>query len=57
MKKWMALIIVSTVLLSGCSPEVGSKKWCEAMQKKPKGDWTVNDTKDFARYCLLKGND
>ncbi|MDB4173171.1 DUF3012 domain-containing protein, partial [bacterium] len=23
-----------------CSPEVGSKEWCEGLKKKDKGDWT-----------------
>jgi hypothetical protein len=40
--------------LAACAPEVGSKAWCEAMQAKPKGDWTANETADYARHCLFK---
>ncbi len=49
------LISVAVVLLlSACSPEVGSKAWCEAMQAKPKGDWSANEAADYARHCLFK---
>ena len=41
-------------LLTACKPEIGSKAWCENMQAKPKGDWTVNEATDYARHCLLK---
>lgn len=54
MKKLLALVIVSSLFLVGCAPEVGSKKWCEAMEKKPKGDWTANEAADFAKHCLFK---
>jgi len=37
-----------------CSPEVGSKDWCESLKKKDKGDWTATEVKDFAKHCLLK---
>ena len=36
-----------------CSPEVGSKEWCQAMKDKPKGDWTLNEASDFAKHCVL----
>lgn len=38
---------------SACSPEVGSEKWCENMKEKPKGDWTAEQAKDFAKHCIL----
>lgn len=47
-----ALVLVS--FLSACSPEVGTKAWCDSMGDKPKGDWTANDASDFAKYCVLK---
>jgi len=40
-------------LLAGCSPEVGSKRWCEQMEKKPKGDWTANEAADYAKHCVF----
>ncbi len=43
--------------LFGCTPEVGSKAWCEHMEEKPKGDWTANEAADYARHCLLRGDE
>jgi len=40
-------------VLAACSPEVGSKEWCEDMKNKPKGDWTANQAADFAKHCIL----
>ncbi|UTW45111.1 DUF3012 domain-containing protein [bacterium SCSIO 12696] len=59
MKKLSLIAIFSTTLLflSGCSPEVGSKAWCEAMKEKPKGDWTANEATDFAKHCIFRGDD
>ena len=42
------------VLLSGCSPEVGSEQWCSDMKEKSMADWTANETTDFAKHCVLK---
>lgn len=45
---------ISTIaILSACSPEVGSKEWCEDMKEKPKGDWSANEATDFAKHCVL----
>ena len=38
----------------GCSPEVGSDKWCEDMKEKPKGDWTASEAADYAKHCIIK---
>jgi len=40
-------------LIAACSPEVGSKEWCDAIKNKPKGDWTANEATDFAKHCIL----
>jgi hypothetical protein len=44
-------------LLSACSPEIGSKAWCEAMDKKDKGDWTANEAGDYAKHCVFRSDD
>jgi len=41
------------VVITGCSPEVGTERWCGKMDKKPKGEWTLEETRDYARYCVL----
>lgn len=57
MKKVIYPVLLSTlVLLSGCSPKVGSKAWCEAMDKKPKGDWTANEAGDYAKNCVFRSD-
>ena len=41
------------IVAVACSPEVGSKEWCEDMKQKPKGDWSANEAADFAKHCVL----
>jgi hypothetical protein len=41
------------LFLAACSPEVGSKEWCDDMKQKPKGEWTANQAADFAKHCIL----
>ena len=52
MKKIISAFIVS-ILLSGCSPTVGSEEWCADMKEKPKGDWTATEAKDFSKHCIF----
>lgn len=55
MRRAMYLTILAAFALvaSGCSPEVGSKKWCAQMKEKPKGEWTVNEAKQYAKHCIF----
>ncbi len=48
-----AVAMLFSVGLTACSPEVGSKEWCEEMKKKDKGDWSGNEAADFAKSCVL----
>lgn len=47
-------ILFVTVVISACSPKVGSDEWCAAMKEKPKGDWTANELSDFTKHCIFK---
>ena len=47
-------IFLNTLLLGACTPEMGSKKWCEQIEDKPHGDWTVNEAKAFAKHCVFE---
>jgi len=47
-------LALATALLTACSPEPGSEKWCEKIGDKPKGDWTANEATEYAKSCLLK---
>lgn len=50
---YLTLIAASAVFLGGCTPEVGSTQWCEALQEKPKGEWSMNEVRDFATNCIF----
>jgi hypothetical protein len=40
--------------LTACAPEVGSEKWCKSIEKKPQGDITMDEAKNYATNCLFK---
>jgi len=51
-------IITCTALLvvlsfSACSPEPGTKAWCDKIKEKPRGEWTANDASTFAKHCMM----
>lgn len=50
----LALTALLALSLGGCAPEVGSDKWCANMKEKPKGDWSLNETTDYAKHCIIK---
>jgi len=54
--KRITLLIVAAAFVgmaSACSPEVGSKEWCEELKAKPKGDWSANEAMDFTKHCIF----
>lgn len=53
MKKLFLAIVVS-IVISGCSPEVGSDEWCAKMREKPAGEWTQSETAEYAKNCIIK---
>ncbi len=54
-KRWAAILGAVAMLIGvGCAPEVGSEAWCTKMKEKPKGDWSTNETSDYAKSCLFK---
>ena len=48
-----SLIVLYTLALSACSPEIGSENWCSNMKEKAKGEWTTNEATDFAKHCIF----
>ncbi len=48
------LLIPMVLAVSACAPEVGSKAWCQQMKETPKGDWSTNDAKAYAKHCLFE---
>jgi hypothetical protein len=47
------LIVLPLAALTACAPEIGSERWCKAMDEKPKGDWTANEALAYAEHCLI----
>ena len=45
------------IFLAGCAPEVGSQAWCEAMDEKDKGDWSVNEATEYAKSCVFRSSE
>lgn len=54
MLKRIVMMTAVAFLAAACEPEVGSKEWCEKMEKKEKGEWTLDETSDFAKHCMFK---
>lgn len=50
----IAAVAAALWALGGCSPEVGSEAWCDAMEEKPKGDWSANEAADYAQHCVFR---
>jgi hypothetical protein len=52
MKTEIAGAIALALLLAACD-RVGSEAWCEKLSEKPKGEWTLDETTDYTKYCVL----
>jgi len=53
MKKLLFLIL-AVVMLSACTDEVGSVKWCSQLKEKPKSEWTTDNAVNFTKYCVFQ---
>ena len=51
--KFIPVLLASLLLVSACSPEVGSEAWCADLKEKPKGDWTATEAKDYTKHCIF----
>lgn len=49
----VALVFSAPLVLSACSPKVGSDQWCADTKAKPSGDLTANEIKNYAKHCLI----
>jgi len=52
--KGILFALAVAIISSSCAPKVGSPEWCERMEAKDKGDWTINEAKDYAKHCIFK---
>ena len=52
MKTGIVGLIVASLLLSACD-RIGSEAWCEKKKETPKSEWTLGETSDYTKYCVL----
>jgi hypothetical protein len=52
MKKILMVLLLSSGLIA-CTAEVGSKEWCADLDAKDKGDWTFDESADYAKHCIF----
>lgn len=52
MARLLSMVTIA-LFVSACSPEVGSEDWCEDLDEKNKGDWTLDETAEYAKSCVL----
>jgi len=52
MKMNLAFIIISALSLAACD-RVGSEAWCKKQKETPAGEWTLDATESYAKYCVL----
>jgi hypothetical protein len=50
------LLLSSILLVSACSLEPGSEKWCALKKEQAKSEWTGSDTVTYAKNCLFDGS-
>jgi hypothetical protein len=52
--RMFVIMLCAGVLMSACASKVGSDAWCEKKKNESKADWSLNDTKNYAKYCVLE---
>lgn len=45
---------IACLLMSSCATKVGSDAWCKKLKNTSKAEWSFNDTKNYAKHCILK---
>jgi hypothetical protein len=50
------LLIGSIFLLSACSVEPGTAKWCSSKKEQAKSEWSGSDAATYAQNCLFDGS-
>jgi hypothetical protein len=52
MKAKLAALMSLALMITACD-KVGSEAWCEKQKNKPKSEWTIAETGDYTKYCVL----
>ncbi len=51
---YASILFMLVIFIQGCSPEVGTKGWCEDMDDTPKSEWTLNQSQNYVASCFGK---
>ncbi|RYY76781.1 MAG: DUF3012 domain-containing protein [Gammaproteobacteria bacterium] len=54
MMRTLFIVIFAGAVMSSCASKVGSDAWCAKKKNESKADWSLNDTKNYAKHCVLK---
>jgi hypothetical protein len=49
----LALLAPAILVLAACEPKPGTAKWCQALEDKPKSEWSLEDGKTYASRCVI----
>ena len=52
MRVKLLVLIVLGITLTACD-RVGSEAWCAKQKETPKSEWTLQETGDYTKYCVL----
>jgi hypothetical protein len=52
--KTIFIMLFTCVLMTACASKVGSDAWCAKLKDTSKADWSLNDTKNYAKHCVFK---
>jgi hypothetical protein len=52
MKVRLVVVTLLCVAASACD-RVGSEAWCEKQKSKPASEWTLEETGDYTKFCVL----
>ena len=53
MKLKILVLALFALSLTACGDRVGSDKWCAKLKDKPKSEWTLEETGDYTKYCVM----
>jgi len=51
-KMRIAALILVSLFMNACD-KVGSEAWCAKQKEKPKSDWTLEETGDYTKHCVI----
>lgn len=50
---FFTLAMAGVLVACDSRPEIGSDAWCDNLKTKPKSEWTLDDTGNYTKFCVL----